>query len=243
MRKKVLLLGASGGVTPRVVPGLAADYDLRLADILLPPQPGDLPIAKVDITRYEDVLEAAAGVDAILNFTVIRGDPTQSFHVNVMGAWHVMMAAAELGIGKVIHTGPQLLREDYEWDFDLDDPPAMAGTGYYTLTKMLSMEICRACARAHGIQTICFLFAGVGDAFDREQIAEMRDFPAFHINGEDLQRACRLALEIESVPDHFQDFNMLSYSGQGKYNSDKARRILGFQPLKRWEEEFGRPMT
>ena len=239
MKKKLLILGASGGVVPRLVPGLEADYDLRLADIT--PQPQGLPLVKVDITSYQEVVEAAADVDAILNFSVIRGDPTQSFHVNVLGAWHVMMAAAELDIGKVIHTAPQLLREDYEWDFDIDDPPAMAGTGYYTLTKMLSMEVCRVLARAHGIDTVCFLFAGVGDEFSRQQIAQMRDFPAFHFLAEDLQRACRLALEIESVPDHFQEFNMLSYFGQGKYNSDKARRILGFQPLRRWEDEFERP--
>lgn len=69
----------------------------------------------------------------------------------------------------------------------------------------------------------------------------MRDFPAFHLVWEDLLEACRLALEIESVPGYFQDFNMTSYLGQGKYNSDKARRLLGFQPLNRWEERFERP--
>ena len=227
MKKKLLLLGASGGVAPRVIPGLESDYDLLLADIAPRPQAG--ACAQVDITRYEQVLEAAAGVDAILNFSVIRGDPTQSFHVNVLGAWHVMTAAAELGISRVIHTAPQLLREDYDWDFDLDDPPAMAGTGYYTLTKMLSMEVCRVLARAHRIHTVCFLFAGVGGEFSREQVAEMRDFPAFYIVWEDLQQACRLALEIESISDYFQEFNMLSYFGQGKYNADKAKRILGFK--------------
>ena len=69
----------------------------------------------------------------------------------------------------------------------------------------------------------------MGGEFSREQVAEMRDFPAFYIVWEDLQQACRLALEIESIPDYFQEFNMLSYFGQGKYNADKAKRILGFQ--------------
>ena len=238
MKRKVLLLGASGGVAPHILPGLEENYDLRLADIV--PHPQGRPTIDVDMTRYDDVLDAAKGVDAIMNFTVIRGDPVQSFHVNVLGAWHVMLAAAELGIRKVIHTGPQLVNEDYVWDFDVDDPPARAGTGYYTLTKMLSMEICRIYARAHGIHTICFVFAGLGAEFEPERAEEMRDFPPFFITWEDLQHACRLALEIESVPECYQDFNMLSYLGHGKYSSDKARRILGFEPLKRWEEGFKR---
>ena len=237
--KKLLLLGASGGVAPFVVPGLEERYELRLADIS--PYPDGRPIDTVDITRLDDVVEASKGVDAILNFTVIRGDPVQSFHVNVLGAWHVMQAAARHGIGKVIHTGPQLVREDYEWDFEVDDVPARARTGYYTLTKMLSMEICEIFARAHAIHTICFVFAGLGPG--RRPEPGQLDFPPFYIVWEDLQHACRLAIELDEVPGYFQSFDMLSYTGHRKYSADKARRILGFEPLKDWNNDFKRPVT
>jgi len=69
-----------------------------------------------------------------------------------------------------------------------------------------------------------------------------QDFPPFVIVWEDLQHACRLGLEIESVPDHFQEFNMLSYLGHGKYRMDKARRILGFERLAEWESYFKRAL-
>ena len=65
-------------------------------------------------------------------------------------------------------------------------------------------------------------------------------FPPFTIVWEDLQLACRLALDIESVPDNFQDFNMLSYEGHGKYSVEKARQILGFEPTEKWESYFKR---
>ena len=236
MKKKVLLLGASGQIAPHIVPGLESDYDLHLADVK--PYPDGRPILTVDMTDYHQVLNAARGMDAIVNFTVIRRDPVQSFHVNTRGAWHVMVAAAELGIRKVVHTGPQLVRPSYDLDFDVVDVPRAPGAYYYGITKYLAMEICRIYARAYGIQTVCFVFNGLGP--EPTEPVRGQDFPPFRILWTDLQHACRLALEIESVPDNFQDFNMLSYEGHGKYSVDKARRILGFEPQERWEDYFKR---
>jgi hypothetical protein len=45
---------------------------------------------------------------------------------------------------------------------------------------------------------------------------------------------------VESVPEGFQAFNMLSYRGPGKYVTEKARRLLGFEPLERVEKYFSR---
>ena len=57
-----------------------------------------------------------------------------------------------------------------------------------------------------------------------------------------LKRACRLALEIPEVPDCFQEFNLLSWEGHGKYNVDKARRILGFEPTECWDAGHHHPL-
>ncbi len=56
----------------------------------------------------------------------------------------------------------------------------------------------------------------------------------------DLAVACKLALDIASVPDGYQKFNMLSYERHGKYNVNKARRILGFEPQEEWEKHYRR---
>ncbi|MBI1926982.1 NAD(P)-dependent oxidoreductase [Candidatus Poribacteria bacterium] len=234
--KNVLLLGASGNIAPYITPGLENDYHLRLADIK--PHPLGKPIITVDVTSYEAVLEASRGMDAIMNFTVIRDDPVLSFEVSTKGAYHVMKAAVAHGIKKVIHTGPQLVRSGYDHDFDIDDPPPMPGTGYYCLTKFLSMELCKIYSRAYDIQTICFLFNGLGPK-PTAPVAK-QDFPPFTVVWEDLEHACRLALEIESVPDNFQSFNLLSYLGQGKYQIEKARRMLGYAPLETLENYFRR---
>lgn len=232
--KRVLILGASGEIGPVIVPELETHYDLRLADIAA--YPDGRAIQTIDITNYEQVCDAARDMDAIVNLTVVRQDRDSGFAVNVAGAWNMMRAAAEQGIKKVIQTGPQCLRYYYDHEFGIADVPNAPGTHLYSLTKSLSYEICRIFARRHGIQTICFHFNGVRPRPDGPQRGV--DYPPMTIVHDDLVHACRLALEIESVPDAYQEFIMLSYEGQGKYSLDKARRILGFEPLERWEDYY-----
>ncbi|MDA0747595.1 MAG: NAD-dependent epimerase/dehydratase family protein [bacterium] len=234
--KKVLFLGASGMIGPYLLPGLESDYEMRLADVKPPPDGRE--ILTVDVTDYAQVRDAAQGMDMIMNFTVNRDNPVQSFHVNTLGALHVMKAAAELGIHKVIHSGPQLVRSMYDHEFDIADVPRVSGVGYYGVTKMLSYEICRTYARTYEIQTVCFVFNGLGARPGEREYG--KDFPPFTIVWEDLQHACRLALEVATVPEYYQEFNLLSFEGHGKYNVDKARRMLGFEPTEHWEAFFKR---
>jgi len=236
MKKKVLFLGASGLVGPFVTPGLESYCDLSLADVKA--HPDGKAVSNVDITSFEQVREAARGMDAIMNFTVNRSHTDLSFHVNTRGAWNVMKAAAELGIKKVIHTAPQYIRGTYDHEFDIVDVPRATGTNHYCLTKMLGSEICGIYARTYEIQTICFIFNGLAARPTEE--TEGGNFQPFTVIWEDLQLACRLALDIDSVPDYYQEFNMLSYEGHGKYSVDKARRILGFEPTEKWESYFER---
>jgi nucleoside-diphosphate-sugar epimerase len=236
MKKKVLFLGASGLIGPFVTPGLEDDYDLVLTDVQA--HPDGKSVDYVNVTKYEEVLEAARGVDAIMNFTVLRHDPVLSFHVNILGAWHVMKAAAELGIKKVVHSGPHTLKDAYQHDFDVIDPPYTMGTTYYGVTKFLGLDICEIYARRFGIQTVCFLFMGLGESPKGHKSGQ--DFPSFMVVWEDLQEACRQALEIESVPENFQVFSLHSFPGHSKYRLDKPARMLGYKPQSDWAEFFRR---
>ena len=187
---------------------MESQYDFTLADIN--PYPDGRPIEHVDMRDYDQVHNAMQGMDAVMNFTVNRPDPTLSFHVNVLGALHVMKAAV----------------------------PRAPGTRYYGATKMLSYEICRTYARIYDIQTICYVFNGLG--LEPSQPIKGQDFPPFRIFWKDLAHACCLALDIESVPDNYQEFNMVSMTAHGKYTTDKAKRILGYEPAERWEDYFKR---
>ncbi len=236
-KKKILLLGASGLVAPHIIGGLEQHYQLRLADIK--PNPDGRPVRQVDVTDYHQVLEAARGMEAILNFTVNRGDPGLSFAVNVQGAHHVLRAAVELGIRKVVHTGPELVVPHYRHEFDIEDAPLRGGTGYYSYTKYMSLELCKAYARIHGLQVIAFLFAGLAPR-PKAPLHE-QELPPFTIVWEDLVEACRLAVDIEPVPGNYQYFNLHSHKGHGKFLLDKAERILGYRPRTQAGQLYRRP--
>ncbi|MBI4531445.1 MAG: NAD(P)-dependent oxidoreductase, partial [Candidatus Latescibacteria bacterium] len=158
----VLLLGAGGPVAAAAIRALQPYHHLRLADI----RPLDFPehdTLITDITFLEAVIEAARGMDVIINCTVIRHDPVKAFEVNTRGAYNVMKAAVANGIHRVIHTGPHLTvsAEEYTHDFDLSEEfPPRPGVGLYSITKYLGQEVCRVLAEAYGIQVICLLFCG-----------------------------------------------------------------------------------
>ncbi len=238
--KRVLFLGASGLIGPYLTPGLVDHYDLRLADVK--PHPDGIDINHVDVREYGQVLEAARGCEAIMNFTVVRNDPVDSYHVNTIGAWNVMRAAVELGIRKIVHSGPQAVRSHYDTDFAVEDAPPAPGIGHYGISKWLSAEICRIYSQKHDMQTIYFVFNGLAAAPDAP-VSQPTETPPFVVVWEDLQQACRRALEVASVPDNFQLFNLLSYTGPGKYNTNKAHRLLGFTPSRDWDTLFRRQDT
>lgn len=234
--KRILIFGACGNVGPYVTLLLEPYYQVHLADVKA--HPAGRPVQHVDMAVYDQVFEAMLGMDAVINFTVLRDHPANSFTVNVRGAYHVMKAAAEQGITRVVHTAAQSARYWFDNEFDVDDVPEWPGTGYYMLTKHLSQEICRTYARTYNIQTVCFLFNGLGPKPTAAQARE--DFPPFTVVWEDLAHACRLAIECKSIPDGFQYFNLLSYPGHGKYTLGKVQRILGFEPQEKLETFFRR---
>ena len=86
-----------------------------------------------------------------------------------------------------------------------------------------------------------FLIAiGCTIPLDRQFAPTGQDFHRFHLIYEDLQQACRLALELDPVPDGYQELNLLSLEGHGKYRATKARRVLGWEPAERWEDYWRR---
>jgi nucleoside-diphosphate-sugar epimerase len=234
--KHVLLLGACGMVGANTAPGLEPHYHLHQADVK--PHPDGKPVAHVDITDYGQVLDACRGMDAVIDFAAYKNHPVFDFAVSTRGAFHIMRAAVETGVRKVIIGGPQLGRGWYDFDFDVDDVPPAASTGYNVLSKYLSIELCKTYARTHGIQVIFFLFNGLGPAPKAPVTGQ--DFPPMVISWEDLHHACRLAIEIESVPESCQVFHMHSHTGHGKYLLDKPRRMLGYVPQKRLEDYYRR---
>jgi UDP-glucose 4-epimerase len=116
-----------------------------------------------DLLDLGAVTDAAEAADAIVHMGAIAhdsaGSPDRIMAVNVLGTWHVLLAAEAAGIGKVIHfssvqalgiaEGERL--PDY---FPVDDDHPRRAMHPYGLSKCLSEDLCEAVTRRTGIATL-----------------------------------------------------------------------------------------
>ena len=168
--RRVVVFGAGGPVAAATTEELADDHLLRLTDVRplaeiiadgkrqKPGSPAPRLLAAphearvVDVTDPGQVRDAVAGMDAIVNSTVVRHDPVEAFRVNTLGAYNIVRAAVATGARRIVQTGPQHVTltgpAGYWDDFDLsEDLPGRPGALLYTLTKYLGHEICRILRR------------------------------------------------------------------------------------------------
>ena len=246
---KVVFFGAGGPVAQAGVRATQNLHSVRLADLdvdLLKDSAPALERVKCDLGNPGEVLEAAAGMDAIVNCAVNRLHPKGAFDVNVRGALNVMRAAQAHGITKVVHTGPQLIHMghtgDYSFDWDVpDDVPPRPGTNLYPMTKYLAQEICRIFAEEHGIQVITLLFSGLtGENGPAYKARHLRGYYPYTVSWDDAGEAIRCALEAGPLPRPHEAIDILTDAPPGFFRMTKAKELLGWEPKDRLDSGWKR---
>ncbi len=253
---KVAVFGAGGPVGVVAAQHLKDYYTLRLTDVRPladiaagPPQSPGAPLPEVlsaphecrvvDVTDYAQVLEAARGMDALVNVTVVRPHPVLAFHVNLIGAYNVAKAAVELGIKRIIHTGPyhQALghNADYWWDFDVpDEVPLRPGGDLYAASKFLGGEVTRVFAERHDLEVITYLYCNFmpGDGGDRPNGSGCGPFTT---SWEDCGSAFLNGLRAPAPPHPYEVFFICANVPHAKFSPRKAKRLLGWEPRHNFE--------
>lgn len=234
--KKILILGGAGMLGPYVVPALQDKYELRVTDIKPMPIEFRGEFRQVDIASPEQVMDAAEGMDAIINLSVLRHDRQLAFDVSTLGCYNMMQAAVAHGIRRVINTGPHftIAGPTYEhFDFGLNpDIPPQPGTNLYALTKALGHEICRVYTEHHDIYVQMYLFYIFRDPNNADSMKRWDTEIPWVISWQNAAQVFPLGLEIpfEQLPSRFETFNILADLPHGQFVNDKAKRILGFEP-------------
>lgn len=152
---RVLLLGASGMLGPSVVRAMeeAGAFALKVTDIggspalrdpdqvsrsktthPLPTPEGNTTheYLELDVSDGEAVREAARGTDCIVNCSVLRHHPRNSFQVNVLGAYNAVSAAIAEGHQRLVHTGPihAFRQQGSSYEFEISEAvPLRVGLG------------------------------------------------------------------------------------------------------------------
>ena len=228
---KVLILGAEGNLGPYVIKALEPHYQLRLTDIK--PISTKHEFMSVDVSSEAQVLRAAAGMDAIINLSVLRHDRQLAFDVSARGCYNIMQAAITHGIRRVINTGPHftLAGQTYEgFDYELNpDIPPQAGTNLYALTKSIGQEICKVFVENNDVYVLCYLFYNFREPDDP---GVGTDLTPFSVSWRDAAEAVRLGLTVDlaSLPSKCEVFNIFTDLPHQKFSNEKTKHVLGFAP-------------
>jgi UDP-glucose 4-epimerase len=175
-----------------------------------------------DVLDLAAVSRAALGCEAIVHLAALAHDnagrPEQIMAVNVLGTWHVLLAAEAAGVSRVIcFSSTQVLGiaegerlPDY---FPVDDDHPRRAMRPYGLSKVLTEDLCQGFTARTGIPTICprpvavwneTRYAGVEDLWRDQPNAEWEPFWEYgaFVDARDVAAAVDLALTVPLAGHH-----------------------------------------
>ena len=258
---KIAVTGGSGLAGSAVVSHLLeAGCEVISIDRRPPPH----PIAEFRLVDCEDlgqVYGACSGVDAIVHLAAIPRPtlhtPDQVFRTNIMAAFNIFEAAANLEIPRVVYiSSMSVLGLPFSYTpirlayLPIDEAHPHAPQDAYALSKSLGEDIARAFVRrlAGGLSVISLRFPWIHTPQTFQSVLKpLWDDPAAgasnlwgYIDTRDVATACRLALEADisgheafyiSAPNSFMKTDSLQLA-QAYYPEAKIRtRLDGNQSL------------
>jgi uronate dehydrogenase len=230
---RVLVTGSAGAIGRPVTAELqAAGHVVRALD--LRPTPGAPDIVVGDVSDRDTVLRATEGMDTIVHLAAIPTDAPFSSLIgpNVLGVHHVLEAAREHGVSRVVLTstvqtvGPAARKKLVT----VDDRLPM---NHYALTKVFAEEMGAMAARKNGLSVIAPRVAWM--VRSEEEARRMIEIGAYdyYLSPRDAARFFRVAVEARDV-----DFQVVFVAGpecSARFDLAPARR-LGFEPRDRFPE-------
>jgi nucleoside-diphosphate-sugar epimerase len=134
-----------------------------------------------DLLDLAAVRRAAADCDAVVHLGALAhdtaGSPEDIMAVNVLGTWHVLLAAEEAGAGRVIHFSSAQVFGTSEGErlpdyFPVDDDHPRRAMRPYGLSKRLAEDMCEGWTARTGIPTVSLRPVAVWEPGMYERIAE-----------------------------------------------------------------------
>ena len=223
----IAVTGANGKAGRAVLQDLLAHgHEVRPIDVT--GTPGDrgglydetgVPLLRADLTDFGDTVDALTGVDAVVHLAAI---PAPGFFTdartltdNTAMNVNVFLAAAKLGVGRVVWTSSETT---LGFPFGPADPPRYLPVdeahyphprSAYALSKVVGETMAEHISAWSGIPIIGLRLSNVHDAADYPKLPSLWDDPlarAFnlwsYVDARDAAQACRRALlaEVTGAP-------------------------------------------
>lgn len=191
-----------------------------------------------DLRDEAAVADAAQGCDAVVHAGAIANDtagsPADIVATNVLGTWHVLLAAERHGLSRVVYFSSAQVFGLAEGEgspeyLPVDDTHPLRAARPYGMSKRLAEEMCAAWTSRTGIPTVILrpvlILTDEGLSHTTEADADLGAF--VHID--DVVEAALRSLDAD-VDRHVR----LTLCGPGAFDTSAAERTLDWRPTRGW---------
>jgi nucleoside-diphosphate-sugar epimerase len=214
---KVVVTGVTGAVGPFVVSELEKGHELAL--FARRPVESRHRLVLGDMLSLEDCRRALEGAEAVVHLGA-RSEPSQdAFQVNLVSTYHMMEAAREHRVARVIFASTNCVYghcfrvSDRAFPvafLPIDETHPRIPEDNYGLSKLLNEEMLATFTRTWGLRTAALRLNWVWGPKEIQWRADMPELnlaqfaPYFwaYVDARDTARAFRLALEARDLPEH-----------------------------------------
>jgi nucleoside-diphosphate-sugar epimerase len=249
---KICVTGASGKAGRATMRELLDHgYEVIATDVVAAPY--DQGVLRADLTDYGQTVEVLHGADAVVHLANIPAPglhtPAVTFTANMAMNSNVFLAAAQLGLGRVVWASSETTL-----GLPFDEPPRYAPvdeehypvpTTTYALSKVASESVAEHVARWSGIPFVALRFSNIFEPDDYRRLPTVWDDPHRrrwnlwgYIDVRDAAAACRLALEAP-VTGSVSLIIAAADTVMPRPSADLLRAVYPEVPLTRDVGEFG----
>ena len=226
---RVLLTGSSGGV------GRAARPVLEAAGWAV--EPFDLAGGQ-DLRDEAAVRRAMVGCEAVVHAGALAhdsaGSPAEIVATNVLGTWHVLLAAGACAVSRVVYFSSAQVFGFAEGEgspayLPVDDAHPLRAARPYGMSKRLAEDMCAAWTSRTGIPTIVLRPVMILTSATLLQVTEAEAELGAFVHADDVATAILRALSAR-LDGHLR----LTLCGPGQFDTTTTRQVLGWTPACGW---------
>ena len=199
---KVLITGAAGvlGSTVTAMLGAEGGFEIRLTDLV--PLETTYEFVQADLAQWEQAQGLCAGIDQVLHIAAVHlwkeYTAAQYIDCNIKGTYHLLQAAAEAGVQRVIYTSSTSAMGytancPEELPFD-ESKPCQPGNDIYSISKRVGEQFCEMFRYESGLDCL-MLRPGCFVPHEEEDASFWLGLLTACVHHEDVARAHVLALK------------------------------------------------